>query len=704
MPVNHNNLLDDPLVPDVQSNFSQGQVSNARANLLNPQQGARVRNLAPDYAGVLESRRGFRDFGDTTLSTATSAVAGPTGSEASKLQGLWYYDTLSSEKLVAAVSGSLYSFDGSDWSLMASATGSIAASGDVWFTQVADKLYFSDASGPISEWDDTEIEDDASAVATGLRHLVSHGFRVFGAANIDELWCSKILPDSGGDFWVDDTGDEIVDDTGERLSFGSKTGFETNATFRVGMGDGDKISALVPWSDFNLLVFKENSVYSVNTNPAIVTTSEASGTAVTGFTVRAISTRLGCVSHRSAVQVNNDCFFLSRDGVRSVARTIQDSTHGVSPALSYPVNDIIRRINWNKADVACAAFWRGKYILAIPVDGSNTNNLILVYDTNLNAWYYWDGISPVEFAVTRFGGQPQKLVCLENTGNVLELRDWFGFEASSASDYSDLTAAVVAVQPANVTAVNLSVLGIKVRTGSWFYRLSVTRGGVEMAATTAVSVFSETNQDKTVISWDAGLNPTDTVNIYAFYTPDASYVPDSNEYVLYTSVAGDELTVNDGRSNAMALADQASYSGQRPIDAPIYGARPVWQARTRAMVFNDPISPKKPNSLELEFDRSSALLDIGILVDGERLSPDVASKVNSGAGFLHLPFNLPANLGDGVVIRRRYNLDRYNPGREIQIEISEANGLTESEQQQSGYMRLREVNMTAFLETMEDET
>jgi len=91
MPVNHNNLLDDPLVYDVQTNFSKGQVSNARSNLLDAQQGAVLRNVQIDYAGVLESRRGFRDFGDTSLSSPTSGVSGrypdtSTGNQVQQLQ------------------------------------------------------------------------------------------------------------------------------------------------------------------------------------------------------------------------------------------------------------------------------------------------------------------------------------------------------------------------------------------------------------------------------------------------------------------------------------------------------------------------------------------------------------------------------------------------------------------------------------------
>jgi hypothetical protein len=131
--------------------------------------------------------------------------------------------------------------------------------------------------------------------------------------------------------------------------------------------------------------------------------------------------------------------------------------------------------------------------------------------------------------------------------------------------------------------------------------------------------------------------------------------------------------------------------------------RPQWGIKTRAFTFQDPVSPKKPNHLELEFDRSNAIVDVSLIADGERQTPAVATKVETGSGFVHLPVNLPFKLGVGKVLRKRFNLDNFDPGREIQIEMTEAAGMTDTEAQQSEYLRLREMNLSAFLETMEDQ-
>jgi hypothetical protein len=714
MPVHHNNGTDDPLVYDVQSDFSKGQVSNTRANLLTQQQGARLRNVVLDYNGVLESRRGFRSFGTSGLNDVSSVV-GPTGSEANQLQGLHYYDTLGDERLVAAASGQLYSYDGSTWSAWTAASGSsgsLATAGNVYFTQIADKLYYSDgASGSnIYEWDGVESEADADTAALGLRYIVSHGFRIFGAANYDEIWCSKILPDSGGDFLVTDEGDVIITAASglDRIKVGTKDSFGSNSTFRVGQGDGDKITALVPWSDFNLIVGKESSIYAVNVNPAIVQTAESTGTGVAQFIVRTVSTRVGCVSHRSAVQVDNDCFFLSRDGVRSIARTIQDGTQGVSPALSYPIDDVIRRINWSVADIACGAYWNGKYLLAVPLDGSLTNNAILVFDTRLGAWYYWDGVSVVDFCVTKFDGAPQKLVALDNGGNVLELRDWFGFEQTSPSDYSDLLVAAESIEaPANVAIANGAADASRgeLQVGDvWNYKVSFSSARGETKAS-AVKTSAAENEVAITFSWDAPSASGLTGRIWGYF---GVGVPGPTDYTLLTEVDCDVTNeLVDNRSSLDALADQNEYSGERPKTQDEFGslveARPTWQVRTRAFTFGEPVSPKKPNHLEMEFDKSSALIDLSVKMDDSSEGGAVATKIDTGGGFLYLPFIEGAKLGDGKIKRLRYNLDNFDPAREIQAEINEASNLTATEQTKSKYLRLREVNLSAFLETMEDQ-
>jgi hypothetical protein len=133
----------------------------------------------------------------------------------------------------------------------------------------------------------------------------------------------------------------------------------------------------------------------------------------------------------------NDVLFLSRDGVRSIQKTIADEAGAVSDALSFPIDDYIQRINWAAAGGACATYWNGRYLLAVPLDSSATNNTVLVYQPSQNRWQVWTGIQPVQFAVTHFSGQPQKLVVLDVGGNVLTFQDYIPQGQASAIHYRD---------------------------------------------------------------------------------------------------------------------------------------------------------------------------------------------------------------------------------------------------------------------------
>ena len=102
-------------------------------------------------------------------------------------------------------------------------------------------------------------------------------------------------------------------------------------------------------------------------------------------------------------------------------------------------------------------------------------------------------------------------------------------------------------------------------------------------------------------------------------------------------------------------------------------------------------------------DSSYSLLDLFVKMDDSSEGGSVATKIDTGGGFLYLPFIEGALLGDGKIKRLRYNLDNFDPAREIQAEISESANLTTTEQTKSKYLRLREMNLSAFLETMEDQ-
>ena len=248
-----------------------------------------------------------------------------------------------------------------------------------------------------------------------LAFLTAQHFRLFGVnpRAIDELWVSEWLPGGYKPF------------TQEGVPI---------SPIRIGEGEGDPITGLFAWKGFLLLVFKEASIWSVDTSPG---TDTSPATVASSFTIQRVSGRVGCAAHRSIAMAGNDVYWLARDGVRTLQRTLADPAGSVGEALSYPVDDYIQRINWGAAPGACATYWNGRYLLAVPLDNSQVNNCILVYQPSQNRWQVWTGLQPVQFAVTRFDGQPQKLVLLDARGGALVFQDYIPQGQASAVHYRD---------------------------------------------------------------------------------------------------------------------------------------------------------------------------------------------------------------------------------------------------------------------------
>jgi hypothetical protein len=547
MPRHFIDELDDTLQLDGQLSLTGGQVSNVRANLLTANQGTLLQNMDAEVNGELRTRRGFRRFGD--LKTAASAVTP---------QALHWFDSVTGEYLLAFADNDLFRADSSGTWTQVQAGAAATPADPIHTAQINDRFFACPANARPTVWSQANIA--ASTAGTNitdgpadLAFLTAQKFRLFGvnAAAIDELYTSVYLPTGATPFT-----------SGTAIS-----------SIRIGEGEGDPITGLFAWKGFTLLVFKEGSVWAVDTTPG--TMDATSATIAAGFTINRLSGRIGGVAHRSIVQAGNDVFFLSRDGVRSLAKTIGDEAGAVSEALSFPIEDYIQRINWQHAAKACACYWQGRYLLAVPLDSSTVNDHILVYRPQTQAWTVWTGIQPVQFAVSRYNGAPQKLAVLDARGQVLVWHD----------------------------------------------------------------------------------------------------------YVAPTS-----LTSTDFRDNHTGSTD----------------SRIDWRVRTKALVWNEPLNPKQPEFIELEFTRSTALADVRIISDGD-YAATLARKVNTGSPGLLLPFTLPGTLGNLTVQRKRLSMSHYAPVRELIVELTEAEQMTTAEAADSGYLSLRAIQGGAFVDTMGDD-
>ncbi len=564
MPVYYNDGLDDAVVYDRQASFVGGQISNFRENLLNESQAELLKDLDAPKNGVLKSRRGFHRFADLLGSTSSST----------NVQGIAYFDTDAKEALIVFVNGKIYSINSSGTvsSIASGAEKVNSATARVYTAQVADKLFYTNfgvtagsGSGKVGQitWNGSsfDVKEAADAAPVDAKYIVSNNFRAFAYnPGDDQIYVTGFLPD--------------VTTTGVTTIFGGSSA--VNAPFKVGLGD--PVTGLASWVGFNIVVFCKNSCYVVDTggNPAKGTPTTAD------YTIRTISASTGCVAHGSIAQVGEDLFFLSRTGVRSIRRTMEEnmvaSDVGV---ISYPIQDVIDEINWAEVENATAIFWNNRYLLSVPTGTSTVNNTTLCYNTNTQSWTgVWQGtveeasgtpastINPYQFAVTQFSGGKPYLISLDKVGNPLQFRDF--------------------VEDINLVDTDF--------------------------------------QDKTTTTF-----------------------------------------VDTG-----------------------------WQAVTRAFTFNEQVTTKDGEFAEFEFDRSNAVIDIGVILDGAEQTDNLADELDTGTGELRLSFTLPSTLGSGKLNRFRYSMTQYPEFRELQFKFQQS-GTAGAD---SKYLALRSIHAGGFLNSV----
>lgn len=147
---------------------------------------------------------------------------------------------------------------------------------------------------------------------------------------------------------------------------------------------------------------------------------------------------IGCAAGATAVPVADDVLFLASDGVRGLFRTAMDKLQtGQSFPLTWSIPDQFARINWAQIDKACAIFFDNKYIISLPVDGSEYNNSCWVYYPSLSttytastatpaqatnrSWVVYDGWNIARFATMNVGGR-QNLYGVDSvTGKVYKM-------------------------------------------------------------------------------------------------------------------------------------------------------------------------------------------------------------------------------------------------------------------------------------------
>jgi len=245
----------------------------------------------------------------------------------------------------------------------------------------------------------------ASPPPQGLQTIINAGNRLFGVgsgANRNTLYASDILDPSVWDL--------------------------TNSVV-VNGDDGDEITAIVPYFENRIIVFKRRRIFQITVPPDMTSAAD--------WTISIISNNIGCVAGASAIQVNSDIFFLSDDGIRSLIRSASDDFTSVGLPISEVVKDVIQEINTAQIGISTAAYYDNRYLLAVPTGSNNFNDTILVYNTILGAFEGTWTPKVMQFALTNFQSEGLRLMMKLTTGQINKYSGYKTPAQTTSADYVD---------------------------------------------------------------------------------------------------------------------------------------------------------------------------------------------------------------------------------------------------------------------------
>jgi hypothetical protein len=152
----------------------------------------------------------------------------------------------------------------------------------------------------------------------------------------------------------------------------------------VRTNDGDEITGLKSYSNA-LVITKNRSIHQLN------------GQDPDNFVLSQVSDIYGCVNNRAMVIFNDILWMLDRKGI------IQYNGANVN-IVSIKMDSVFNRMNYKFAQKeACAIYHKelNQVWFCFPVDNSEKNNMIVVYDFIANAWTKFEGLEPSVIAIAQ---------------------------------------------------------------------------------------------------------------------------------------------------------------------------------------------------------------------------------------------------------------------------------------------------------------
>jgi hypothetical protein len=174
-------------------------------------------------------------------------------------------------------------------------------------------------------------------------------------------------------------------------------------SFRVGAGGNDRIVAVHPWVEGQVLIFCRKSIW-------LATLSQFASTDGTGFAVDTavssvvqLTNEIGCSARNSIVTAGQFVFFLSDAGIYRLDARLDLKLRGDTMPLSEPIADLFATVNQGRVEKSAFGIWHdNRYLIALPTssDPLDGNELVVCWNSLNNQWEYQD-IYPANAAVNQ---------------------------------------------------------------------------------------------------------------------------------------------------------------------------------------------------------------------------------------------------------------------------------------------------------------
>lgn len=337
-------------------NPSKGTNNLVSPALINDKEFSQSLNIEYDEGGVSRKRNGYTQV----LDDLTDA------------RGLGVFVTESVRHICTIDSGTFKYATTSSWTSVG--TVSFTADAEYVFTQARNMFFIWNGIEGGATWDGSTLARPGTMPKAKFA-LYFQGVHL--AAGVDgqpnRLYISTVT--DAGDFTnAATTLHDATEVPGATVFAGTGANFVD-----IRPNDGDRITGISRFQDL-VIVYKERSIYQFSFDDAGIPL------------VSPVSGSTGCVSHRSIENVENDVYFLSREGIRVLGNEPNFFTAIRTNVLSVRIQPTLDSINPTYYAKCNAHYFDNKYILSTPTT-SNDISSTLVYDRRFQAWSVWNNFN-----------------------------------------------------------------------------------------------------------------------------------------------------------------------------------------------------------------------------------------------------------------------------------------------------------------------